>query len=217
MTSTSGSQANAARAVACGGLLGVLVLNVIYSGGVTEADKFVLAGLHRMPRPELASMMARAASVPGEPWAALLTAPTLAGLGAALFPHSSRPAGISARAVRAVAVLAVGASTRRLLCDLIARPRPPRRYWMATPHGHSFPSKHTTLAALALGAGTAAYPRAARRAATALCLATGLSRVYLGVHWPSDVASGWLLAAAWLSVADLPGCSMRPGSAVRTG
>jgi undecaprenyl-diphosphatase len=34
-------------------------------------------------------------------------------------------------------------------------------------------------------------------AAILLTLLIGASRVYLGVHWPSDVAGGWTIGAAW--------------------
>ncbi|MCM2431100.1 phosphatase PAP2 family protein [Streptomyces sp. RKAG337] len=30
--------------------------------------------------------------------------------------------------------------------------------------------------------------------------AVGGTRVYLGMHWPSDVLAGWLLAAAWIGL-----------------
>jgi undecaprenyl-diphosphatase len=70
----------------------------------------------------------------------------------------------------------------------------------------SFPSGHALLSAavyLTLGALLAReFPRAPLRRygmamAVALTLLIGLSRVYLGVHWPSDVLAGWCIGALW--------------------
>ena len=86
------------------------------------------------------------------------------------------------------------------------RPRPD-----LVPHGSvvytaSFPSGHSMMAAvtyLTLGALLArVQPRRRLKLylvalAIILTVAVGVSRVYLGVHWPSDVLAGWAIGAAW--------------------
>lgn len=82
------------------------------------------------------------------------------------------------------------------------------------PHGmavysQSFPSGHAMLSAvvyLTLGALLARTQARTRMrvfllgAAAAVTVIVGISRIYLGVHWPTDVLGGWALGAAWASV-----------------
>jgi membrane-associated phospholipid phosphatase len=108
------------------------------------------------------------------------------------------------RAAATCAVTLTGAEVRRRLSRVIARPRPPADGWLATPEGFSLPSKHTTLAALAAGAvmqesGSSAATEGAPILAAA---SVGASRIYLGVHWPADIAAGWLFAEGWLRLTD---------------
>jgi undecaprenyl-diphosphatase len=87
---------------------------------------------------------------------------------------------------------------------LVDRPRP--LVWKFEDFGSSFPSGHAAgslafcLLSLAL-IGRLMRPGSARLALTialiALPFATGLSRVYLGVHYFSDVLAGWFLGTAW--------------------
>jgi undecaprenyl-diphosphatase len=72
--------------------------------------------------------------------------------------------------------------------------------------GSSFPSGHATLSAatyLTIGA-LLAHAQERRRVKTYIhvtailvALLIGVSRVYLGVHWPTDVLAGWCIGAAW--------------------
>lgn len=86
------------------------------------------------------------------------------------------------------------------------RPRPDLVAHVVETTSMSFPSGHAMLSAvtyLTLGALLARTQerRSVRGyilgSAIVLTLLIGVSRVYLGVHWPTDVLAGWCLGAAW--------------------
>ena len=106
------------------------------------------------------------------------------------------------------AAVGAGIGVRLAVSLLVARPRPAAVDWASTAGGYAFPSGHTTAATL--GAGALAWTvarRTGRRgvrllawgAAATYAGAVGWSRVWLGVHWPLDVAGGWMLGAGWLT------------------
>jgi undecaprenyl-diphosphatase len=111
------------------------------------------------------------------------------------------------RAAVLVLIAVVGALVlSSLLKSGFQRPRPD-----LVPHGSyvyttSFPSGHSTMSAatyLTLGALLArVQPRRRLKVlllgfATLLTLIVGCSRVYLGVHWPTDVLAGWTAGGIW--------------------
>ncbi|WP_405578949.1 phosphatase PAP2 family protein [Streptomyces sp. NBC_01190] len=154
-------------------------------------------------RPHAAAVAARAVTSVGTgPW------PPLA---AAAGGWLAVAAGVRRRAIAAVLallVLGAGQGLRTALMEVFDRTRPPVADWAVHTSGQSFPSGHTASSAIAAGLLAwgllRALPRAAGRITAAVCgliaVAVGLSRVYLGVHWPSDVVGGWLFAAFWLGL-----------------
>lgn len=112
---------------------------------------------------------------------------------------------------RHAATLVAGAVTGGVILSSLLkwgfdRPRPDLVTHLSLVHTQSFPSGHAMLSAvvyLTLGvllARTLAEPRVKIYLLSVAALATilvGISRVYLGVHWPTDVLAGWAIGAAW--------------------
>jgi undecaprenyl-diphosphatase len=99
-----------------------------------------------------------------------------------------------------------GTALAKLIKLAYDRPRPTLVPHLVDVATASFPSGHATDSAivyLTLGALLArGVPERAIRVyilsvAIVLTLAIGVSRIYLGVHWPSDIVAGWTLGAAW--------------------
>ncbi|WP_330328536.1 phosphatase PAP2 family protein [Streptomyces sp. NBC_00536] len=221
MTRTGAARRAGWSAVASAALFALLTVWVVRAPQhLLPAD----AGLHRWSvghRPAVAAALARALTDTGTgliPYVLLLAAGWYAG-------RTTRQ-----RALTAVALplcLGAGQALRYGVMALVARPRPPAADWAAQASGWSFPSGHTATAAMTAGLLIAALLlRDARPPRTAVVLialwgaAVGLTRVYLGVHWFSDVIGGWLFATAWLALlacAYLRRTGARPPAPVRPG
>jgi undecaprenyl-diphosphatase len=102
--------------------------------------------------------------------------------------------------------VAGGAVMETLLKLGFARPRPELVSHLVDVNSFSFPSGHATMATityLTLGVLLARVQERRRMklyllaVAIFVALLVGISRVYLGVHWPTDVLAGWCVGAAW--------------------
>jgi membrane-associated phospholipid phosphatase len=215
-----GRRGAACRVAGCAAGLAVLAFGV----GQAEPpwiDTWACGVVARWPRRDRGVASARVLTVLGAPGVAV----SLAGLALA---GMSRRGGTSRRpapVIAGVTVVVTGLMARRVLADLVQRARPPQEVWRADPHGYSFPSKHTTagaLAAIAVWRGWCSvrdHPTAHRSHGgqgqsgrggpvswllpVGIAAAVGLSRLYLGVHWVTDVLAGWVFAVGWSAIPEL--------------
>lgn len=134
----------------------------------------------------------------------VLTLVTIAALGFLLLMRHPRLAGVLFGSV-------VGGMALSTVLKLgFDRQRPDLVPHIVPTHTASFPSGHAMLSAIVWLTLAALVARSVplRRGRTYvvgvgvfLALLVGCSRVYLGVHWPTDVLAGWAVGAAWAVLA----------------
>jgi undecaprenyl-diphosphatase len=131
---------------------------------------------------------------------------TVAGLVALLASGFLFVARKPAAAMLMLASVCGGMLLNECLKAAFGRARPTLVPHLVEAQSSSFPSGHTMLAAATYltvaGLLTRVVVRRAERrfilcAGAGITLIVGVSRVYLGVHWPSDVVAGWLIGTAW--------------------
>ena len=100
--------------------------------------------------------------------------------------------------------IGLASAANQALKAFIARARPDLLEPIVIERGFSFPSGHSLLSMVAYGVlgvlvMRSRLPRAARRGVVAvlgvLILLVGVSRIWLGVHYPTDVLAGWTAGA----------------------
>lgn len=164
--------------------------------GAGEADRQLLFALYS----------------PDQPWVALAAMGfTFLGNWSTLVPVAIAGAGLllwKRRWREAVLLLFVTSAGRGLVLlqkAWLGRVRPDEEMRMVEIHGLSFPSGHAANSmmvylSLALLLAPQGQRRAWAAAAIAVSLLVGISRPTLGVHWPSDVVSGWAFGLLWTSL-----------------
>ncbi|MCX4572384.1 phosphatase PAP2 family protein [Streptomyces sp. NBC_01571] len=195
--------ADLAGSTAVGSLVAFVLLTLVVTGrdGGTLFGDDALGTWSAGHRPAVALALARAVTYTGTglvPYALVVLAGAVAG-------RTARERIL--RALACLGCLATAQTVRYAVMTLVARPRPAAAGWATHASGWSFPSGHTTTSAVSGGllvlALLARAPRSGRPLALVVgcwSVLVGLSRVYLGVHWFSDVLGGWLFALCWLSL-----------------
>jgi undecaprenyl-diphosphatase len=181
------------------GVWGLISLtDTVREGHTQKFDMRVILWFVHHPGPPWLSDMARDITALGG--VAVLTLMTLAVVGYLLISQKRGAALLVLLAV--IGGLLIGS----LLKHLIDRDRPPREFQTTYVFTRSFPSGHSMLSAvtyLTLGALLAQVMHGRLLKLYFIVLAliltflVGLSRVYLRVHWPTDVLAGWTAGLAW--------------------
>lgn len=177
------------HAVFCAALLLIFLLAGFTGGPLNAFDRSIvdLLGETRRDYPELVSLAVIVTQL-GSVYATL-------GLAAAASLWL-----VANRDFRRAALLASTAAGERLALDglkvAIGRPRPWFDENLVVTHSASFPSGHSanTMAvfvAVALMTVPARHRSVALALAIGLSIIIGLTRPFLGVHWPTDVIGGW--------------------------
>jgi undecaprenyl-diphosphatase len=179
-------------------------------GDTQQFDAFVRTAVHQLATPGLTRLM-QVFSFLGS--VAAVTALCLVAISLSLYFHCTRTAVLLAITMLGVAALDVG------LKHAFHRPRPVA-FFGATPSSYSFPSGHALGSLCFYGMLAAILAARARGRGAKFCVwiaaaflvgMIGFSRVYLGVHYPSDVIAGYCAAAVWVGAVGFLDRTLRTG------
>ena len=169
---------------------------VAFGPGPVLGEAQLLAALEASRSPERTAAVRAVTTLGG--WSGQL--PLLGVAGAAFVLARRREAALSLAGLCGAGFLTMSAAKLAF-----GRPRPDVGHAVYQASGLSFPSGHATASMFFfLGVGLLAHREGARwplALLLPLALVVGLTRPYLGVHYPSDVLGGWLLAAGLTLVA----------------
>jgi undecaprenyl-diphosphatase len=190
--------------VAAGIVVFLRLARYVGLGEVDEIDRRILLALRDS---------ANASDPLGPPWLEELVrdVTALGGFGALTFITAATAGGLALAKKGRTALTTIGAIVGGLVLGLVLKSLFDRARPDLVPHGSivstsSFPSGHSMLSAvtyLTLGAVLARVQTTRLLKIYVITLAAiltflvGASRVYLGVHWPSDVLAGWSAGVVW--------------------
>jgi undecaprenyl-diphosphatase len=190
--------------MAAGALTFMVIADEALEGGAHGLDRAVLRFMREDQNPGLAA---------GPPWLLIamtdvtaLGSITVLGLLVALMAGLFASLRLWRESLWLVLASLGGVAISQGLKAAIGRSRPDEAFRLVEAANASFPSGHAMLSAvvyLTLGVLIARF--ASRRRVKAFALTTavfltlivGASRIYLGVHWTTDVLAGWCVGAAW--------------------
>lgn len=188
-------------------LLFVSLARDVVMFGALGYDRSIMVWLHGHESPGMTTTMTAATELGG-----LVAVPIIAVLGAGLLWWRGRR-----RDAALLAATVIGATLiNTVLKAVFQRERPDFWEHLVVENSYSFPSGHA-MASMSLAAALVVIARPSRWRWPAVVLGAvyvlvvGLSRVYLGVHFPSDILAGWCVALLWatLVVMVLDGASRR--------
>lgn len=180
---------------------GTVVEDVTNGDGTAVLDRPVAAFVAARRTGALTAVMREVSAAGGPVVLAAVTA--AAGVLLAVLRRQRGPA------VAAAVTIAGSGALTAVFKQALGRPRPPLAGAVAAADGYAFPSAHAAVAAAGFGvlaflcaAGLRSWAGRAAiwSAAAALAALVGISRVYLGVHWTTDVLGGWAFGACWAAV-----------------
>jgi len=193
------------RAVILGSLAAALVALLLFSwiaeevfeGGTRQFDEGVRAWVHQFASPALTTAMTVISALGSEVLAAVFSSAVVTVL----------KIGWRRAALWVLLTMAGGLVLEVALKHGFQRTRPAPFFGVA-PHSYSFPSGHSLMSFCIYGVLAGLLSKRIRSrawrvliwvTAAVLVAAIGLSSIYLGVHYPSDVLAGYVAAALWVS------------------